>query len=338
MARRIITNTYQSRSEPVPWMLLTAVPLLLATLFLLPETQQEVPPEGFFFGRYATLPGMGTIPVARILTGLFFIVVNAFSLQAFHRAFSPETNIRLPLLYLLLALTHPLTAGYSPLHVATPMIVWSLLYFTRFKTEGMETGHLFCSLSVLCAASFFWAPLFWFAAAMGILALQYNESKLHCLSIVLAAVATMLAVGFGVEFLTGGLDAAREQLSAYFAATVQISPSGSHPHWIPLTRNLLLVLAAVWSMASFLGSKGKYRILEARLFSTVMAATLFLVAITALFSAAAPYRAATLLFAPSALLVFFLRNRNGSALPLGIFTFLYSALVLFERLRPFLER
>ena len=330
MARRVITNRYQTVTEPTPWLLIAVTVMAYVMAILRLPEQSAATAEPLFFFRLASLakgalPLWGEVATATALTGL-----TAFSLDCINRYFSTGSDFRLPLVYALIVFSSPETLRLSPLHIAAPITAWALIYFAKCRTEGIENGNLWCAAAAGAAASFLWPPIIWAVIIATLTISATSDDKIRSTVAGIFAIALTVASGAAYDFVTSGGEAAAESLRLYFAAASDPALPSALEWGIPLILNIIIFTASLFSIVTFLGNKGKYRTSEAKMYSVALQLMTASLPVIAFFHIGSyPISSLPFISAP-AILIFYIRKRDGGTALFNLILLLLAAAIICE--------
>jgi hypothetical protein len=320
-------------ANPILWILFL-IALYISSFFMrLPEIEQ---PGVFGLGLgldWSVLFARTTL--SAILAGLF-LFLTAISLHTFNNRFSSGLNFILPLLYLILAVANPQAIWFTPFHIASLSLVWTLRYFVKFKAETGHPTDLFCSFFLLVFSSCFYLPSIWLAPFLLISGFTYMESKLRYLLTVFFGLLFGVALIVGLNYIVLGMDAVAALPREWVGRMSAIATHLPEFSLLQICREGLLVLLVLVAALRNVRNQGKYKISESRMLSDVTLCTIVIFVVTALYLPDYSLPFGVMAFAPASLVIFGLFGDSRKSL-VTIFSLVIMILIVIERALGFIE-
>jgi hypothetical protein len=145
----------------------------------------------------------GATTLSYILS-VVFLIITAVSIYSFNMMYTTGINYLLPVLYVFLVVYNPRVIFFSPFHIVALLLLWSLVFFARYRNSVQYLSNNFVSFFLFSTASVFFPPLVWLFPLIILVNLRASEEKFKYIFTSLLGVFTPMVMAGAICYIFGG--------------------------------------------------------------------------------------------------------------------------------------
>lgn len=156
--------------------------------------------------------------IVSLSLGIVFLLLIAATILYISNYISGKRHFT-PLIFLVLALANPSAIYFTPLHIISFLMMWSIFLITMFKLEdGRDSERIFAAFFLYSTCILCFPPMIWFLPVLVIMSAGAAESKAKYILAVFLGIIAPFVLALSILFILEGWEPMEPTLVSFAQA------------------------------------------------------------------------------------------------------------------------